>query len=343
MISKAVIYLNNAPVSDLELFYSYMGKKSSFEFHLELLFRLLSHVTNREILDSLETRMEKTINRKDPLFAFSRESGLSIYLEYLFEMKPVKFEELALEFIDSISGVKMKYAEHLFLNKRYAEVIDLLKKEIPHHLYNAIYEGSLLVLKRYDELIQFYSDCNSRLFSLSLFKKAVQLARHHVPEILGKLITEALANKIKTFEETIELYLFLDKGDEAVRIMEQLTEEQFQYFRDYIDKLTAKLMIINPAVAVKFAETLVNKEFAVVNRTNYYDRLIDYIHNLEMLEDRDFLNELYHRIKTQYKTKKKLLERLNLTALQIEEQEIDLISRNSNIKGPELKLIKFKK
>ena len=62
-----------------------------------------------------------------------------------------------------------------------------------------------------------------------------------------------------------------------------------------------------------------------------------------MLEDRDFLDELYNRIKTQYKTKKKLLERLNLTAPPIEEPEIDFISRNSNIKGPELKLIKFKK
>jgi hypothetical protein len=157
------------------------------------------------------------------------------------------------------------------------------------------------------------------------------------------LATEALANKLKTFEDSIELYLFLDKGDEAALIIEQLEEKQFQEVRDYIDKLTARLMIINPAVAVKFAETLVNKEFAVVNRTNYYDRLIDYIHYLEMLEDRDFLNELYHRIKTRYQTKKKLLERLNLTAPPIEEPEIDFNSRNRNLKGPDLNLIKFKK
>lgn len=325
LIERAAVFLNSASVIDMELFYSYMGKESFSDFNLEVLEIILLKVSNKEILDTLELRLDKTMHRKDPGFAFKREYGLTVYSEYLLKNKPEKFEEYLSELLDVSFSIKLNYIRFLFNNKRYEEVIELAKPHIPNFHLDMPYEKSLIALDKTELLIEYYTIDNAKIFSLEKFKKLHQLCKIKRPDLLEKVRTDALNNHNVSINTRIDLLLNLDMIDEAVKLISKLNKTGYEHCRDFLENTVAKLCIVKQDAAIAFARVLVNQELKAIYQSNYYERLIEYIEFLVLLEDKDYVERIYNTIRVNYKTKRKLLERLNLqpnTNETINEQEL---------------------
>ncbi|MBI1937314.1 MAG: SWIM zinc finger family protein [Ignavibacteriales bacterium] len=325
LIERAAVFLNSASVTDMELFYSYMGKESFSDFNLEVLEIILLKVSNKEILDELEFRLDMTIHRKDPGFAFTREDGLTVYSEYLLKNKPEKFEEYLSDLLEVSFSIKLNYIRFLFNNKRYEEVIELAKPHIPNFHLDMQYEKSLMVLDKTELLIEYYTIDNTKIFSLEKFKKLYQLCKIKRPDLLEKVRTDALNNHNVSINTRIDLLLNLDMIDEVAQLISKLNKTGFELSRDFLENTVAKLCIVKQDAAIAVARVLVNQELKAIYQSNYYERLIEYIEFLILLEDKDYVETIYNTIKVHYKTKKKLLERLNLqpnTNEIINEQEL---------------------
>jgi hypothetical protein len=262
------------------------------------------------VLESLEIRLDKTLHRNDPEFAFSREIGLYVYSEYLLDNKPDKFEENLQDFIDVSISIKINCIKYLFMKKRYNEVIEIAKPILPNSYINDIYEKSLIALNAYEQLIELYSSATNKIFSFNNFKKLYILYEQAKPELLENIKQQALNNNNIGLDDRIKLLLFLDMTDELANHIAKLGKSGLELSRDSLEKTVAKLCIVKPDAAILITRELIKQEFKLILISNYYERFVKYIEDLIELDDMDFLNKLFNTIKVRCKTKKKLLERL---------------------------------
>jgi len=312
LIEKAVLFLNNASPSELEIYYTYMGKPSELTFNINLLDIILNNVSNKDVLEALEVRLDRTLLRIDPGFAFPREVGLIAYSVYLLKNKPHKFEDNLTEFLDIDDLIKEVYIEYLYKENKYAKVVELAKPLLPNDLLNLLFENSLIALDDKGQLIELYTSKIKDSFSLSIFKKLYKLCEQYKPEMLEGLKSLVLNNKEFNKLTKIDFLLFFDMLDDIPKLLSKFNKWDFEHYRGSLDQTIAKLCIVKPEAAIIITRELIKQELKLIYSSNFYDRLIDYINDLIRLKDSDFLNKLFNTIRVHYKTKKKLLERLNI-------------------------------
>jgi hypothetical protein len=309
MIKESCEYLNNAKTEELVLFYKYTSLNTVFDYSINIIKAILEKVVNQRIIETVITKLEKSIYKKDPDFGFKQENGWEIMMNFLRFNNPTKYEELIPELIGKSLNIKFGYINILYDMGKYEEVIKYGNEFQNHIEIDNAFEKSILALNNKQQIIEYYIKRLKEHFDLNIFKHFSEIdGIKELPE-WNIEVTKILADSKYNFYHA-NILLYLKKYDE---FMEFISSEEDDNYRNnsVIERHAVRFSITDPPMAVRLYHYLMEKEIDRLKRSNRYIAFREYFENLKNLNDLDYLEELKTKLIRENPTKLKLIQVLN--------------------------------
>jgi hypothetical protein len=194
IIEKASLYLEDARPDDLVLYYKYTSNTNRYGFNINIIKSILINVKNLLVIETIMTKLEKSIFKKDPDFGFTPESGWVLMMSYLKNNNPGKYEELIPELMEKSNSIKIEYINYLYEKGKYEDVIRLSSELVNKKEIERTYENSLLALNNKQMLIEYYTKKLFEKFDLNIFKHFSEIeGMQEMPE-WKRVVEEILAD-----------------------------------------------------------------------------------------------------------------------------------------------------
>ena len=309
VIERAALYLNSALPADMDIFYEYISKKSSFDLDFKIVDKILKVVNNDDVLSEFITKLEKSLFRRDPDFNFSKEDVVHILMDFYETKNSEKYEELAKEYIELNILVKQNYVKFLFKQKRYDELIEkgmcmYDRYDVRPMIYNALQN-----LGRIHELIDLLKKQKISDTEIKILKQLKSVDGFWGSDDFENLVEAMLKNSV-AIRNALDLLIITEKYS---RIKEVLLKHSQNFNSEaLIEEYALKFSLYNPNIAVDLYKILIDKELRKIQTSNYYKPLLEYLAMIKSLEGNDFVTILSSKLISDYPTKKKLAEQLRL-------------------------------
>lgn len=309
VIEKAVLFLNSASASDLDIFYEFISKKSSFDLDFKIAEKILNLVNNNDILYEFINKLERTLFRKDPDFNFSKETVIGLLMDY-YETKNVeKYEELAKEYLELSILVKLDYIKFLYKQNRYEELIKIGMNMYDRYDIRPMINDALLSLGKISELIELLKKqrtSNQEIKTLSQMKNINCFWGSKEFEYL----IDVMLKNCSSVNDEIDLLNVVERHSAIKDIL--LKSSQNLNSVVTIEKQALKFSLYQPELAVELYKKLVEMELKRIQTSSHYKPLIEYLMMIKNLGGNDFVVSLSGKLIKDFPTKKKLIEEIKL-------------------------------
>jgi len=309
ILERAVLFLNSAHPEDLNIFYEYISKKSSFEFDFELVETILKTVENSDVLSEFITKLEKSLFRRDLSFNFGKEDVIRMLLDFYKTKNIERYEELAKEHLELSVLVKLDYVKFLSEQNRYDELLKAGMEMYQRYDVRPLINDALFRLGKIPEMIDTLKKQKTsgiEINALSLLKNINEFRRSKEFENLVDIMIENCSS----------IYDKLDLLN-AVERYSQMKDVLLINSQDFkgdilIEKYAYRFALYNPALAIELYKNLIEIQLKKIQTSNHYKPLLEYMTMMKNLGESNFVTKLSNKLIKEYPSKKKLTEELKV-------------------------------
>ncbi|MBI5807325.1 MAG: hypothetical protein HZA74_02885 [Ignavibacteriales bacterium] len=309
IIERSTLFLNSASPADLDIYYEFISKKSSFDLDFKIVDKISRVVKNDDILSEFITKLEKTLYRRDPDFNFSKEDVVNILMDFYETKNSEKYEELAKEYLNLNILVKLNYVKFLYNQKRYDELIEHGISMYDRYDIRPMINTALLSLGRISELIDLLKKQKTSSTEIRTFLKLKSIDGLWGSKEFEDLVDIMLKN-CQNINDALDLLSTVERYSQIKDVL--LKNSQHFNSAKLIEEYALKFSLYNHELAVELYKKLVEIELKKIRTSSYYKTIIEYLTMIKTLGEKDFVFTLSKKLIIDYPTKKKLAEELRL-------------------------------
>ena len=295
----------------LSTVYEFISLDSSGDFALDLVSDLLTESNIPQVVTNIADKLERLRFRRDPDFTFDRKLGLKTLLDYYRNKNDQRYEELALELIDSDTFALHDYIRYLEKNQRYDEVLQYGWDLRKNHNLNDVIEKALVKVADKQRLIELYKERLNRRFDKENFNKLkVQMSDSEDNGQWDEYVKSLVVNSVYLSDQ-IEILMINGCYEEVSKRLINSDNGSFQIDEFLIAQYASRFSVLSPLIAIKLYRALIENEIVKISRSSRYKRFFEYWGALEELNDRDYLTLTKRRLTASWPKKKRLMEFLS--------------------------------
>lgn len=309
VMAGAVRFLEKSQdVGDLEICWKYTKPKYDFESGADFVRAIFAEVNNPYIVERVGLKVERAMGQSDPDFGFDPAWVLADWCAYLQKSDKKRFEEVCLKFSGEVRILEMLLKSWLE-EAKYDQIVDLAWNRREDSMIGEVMEQALIKLKGTDKLISYYSERLEDRGGVEVWKKLKRVCIEGGREEVWRDLAEKKLLKMRG-SEAVELSMVMKNYKRAAEAL--IGAGDLLILPDQFEKFAGKLAVLDAEAGVKIYRYLLERELKKMAVSNYYDRLFAYLGRLKDLGDEKWIQEEVEKIREDFPTKRRLMERLDL-------------------------------
>jgi hypothetical protein len=310
IILEIVQVVDSLGIDALSTIYEFISLDSTGDFALDVVYDLLTGSDTPQVVTNVADKLERLRFRRDPDFTFERKYGLKALLDYYRTKNDQRYEELALELIDSDTLALHDYIKYLDRNERYGEVLQYGWDLRENYDLSDVIEKALVKVADKKKLTKLYKERLSRRFDKDSFVKLkAQMSDSQDNGQWDKYVRSLIA-KTDYLNDQIEILILHGCYEEVSKRLINSDNGGFLIDDFQVAQYASRFSVISPLIAIKLYRALMEYEIVKMSRSNHYKRFFEYWEALEELNDRDYLTHTKRQLTASWPKKKKLMEYL---------------------------------